>query len=75
MLHDFEHPPVWLPNGEDEFDAVIVTASGEQRRVPWRRLPLVVEAIGAQRGSEHLGLALTRDEQILRAAFTPVLNV
>ena len=28
VLDTFEHPPVWLPNGEDGFDAVIVTASG-----------------------------------------------
>jgi hypothetical protein len=46
VLDTFEHPPVWPPNGEDGFDAVFVTASGEQRRVPWRRLPLVVDEIG-----------------------------
>lgn len=46
MLDAFERPPVWPPNGEDGFDAVFVTASGERRRVPWRRLPLVVDEIG-----------------------------
>ena len=46
VVDTFEQPPVRPPNGEDGFDAVFVTASGEQRRVPWRRLPLVVDEIG-----------------------------
>lgn len=37
---------MWLADGVDGFDAVFVTASGEARRVPWRRLPLVVDEIG-----------------------------
>ena len=32
--------------GEDGFHAVSVTASGDERWVPWRRLPQVVDEIG-----------------------------
>lgn len=46
MLDVVELLSVWPPTGEDGFDAIFVTASGEQRRVPWSRLPLVVEEIG-----------------------------
>ena len=48
MLDAHERQPVSLPNGEDGFDAVFVTASGEERRVPWRCLPQVVDEIGGQ---------------------------
>jgi hypothetical protein len=46
VLDAYERQPVSLPNGEDGFDAVFVTASGEERRVPWRCLPQVVDEVG-----------------------------
>jgi hypothetical protein len=46
VLDAYERQPVSLPNGEDGFDAVFVTASGAERQVPWRCLPQVVDEIG-----------------------------
>jgi hypothetical protein len=46
VLDTFERQPLSLPSGEDGFDAVFVNASGEERRVPWRGVPQVVDEIG-----------------------------
>jgi hypothetical protein len=46
VLDADERQPVSLSNGEDGFDAVFVTASGEERRVPWLCLPQVVDEVG-----------------------------
>jgi hypothetical protein len=60
VLDAYERQPVSLRNGDDGFDAVFVTASGEERRVPWRCLPQVVDEIGGPvrsfrsfRGQQH----------------------
>lgn len=46
VVDAFELNGVSLAGGEDGFDAVFVTASGEERRVPWRWLPQVVDEVG-----------------------------
>jgi hypothetical protein len=46
VVEAFELNGVSLAVGEDGFDAVFVTASGDERRVPWRWLPQVVDEIG-----------------------------
>ena len=46
MVDASEPDGVSLAVGEDGFHAVFVTASGDERWVPWRRLPQVVDEIG-----------------------------
>ena len=86
MLDAFEQPPVWPPNGEDGFDAVFVTASGERAvlKIAWPDDEGQHEILGLQtwhgRGAVRLLLADPRRTELARHAwqylgFTPGTDV